>query len=120
MGKGEKREILEPSMSSIGFILSNGREACRLRSKRSGQRTPLCKCAVVLLENNTCINYTHCELLYQKKTTWAFSNKWHHCHDRKNTLGTRGPIPTGHMLNTLWSQTTSNPNVPSGYILGTF
>jgi len=37
----------------------------------------------------------------------------------KNTLGTRGHLPAGHMLNTLWAQTTSNPNVPGGQNLDT-
>ena len=36
------------------------------------------------------------------------------------TLGTRGQIPGGHMLNILWSQTTLDHNVPSNKKLGTF
>ena len=36
------------------------------------------------------------------------------------TLGTRTHIPSGHIVNTLWAQTTCGPNVPSGYILITF
>ena len=37
-----------------------------------------------------------------------------------HTLGTRGRIPGGHMLNILWSQTTLDHNVPSNKKLGTF
>jgi len=35
------------------------------------------------------------------------------------TLGTRGHLPAGRMLNTLWAQTTSNPNVPGGQNMDT-
>jgi len=33
--------------------------------------------------------------------------------------GDRGHLPAGRMLNTLWAQTTSNPNVPGGQNLDT-
>ena len=36
------------------------------------------------------------------------------------SLGTRGQIPSGHMLNILWSQTILNHNVPSDQKSGTF
>jgi hypothetical protein len=32
----------------------------------------------------------------------------------KLSLGTRGSIPSGYMLNTLWAQTIFDHNVPSG------
>jgi hypothetical protein len=41
------------------------------------------------------------------------------CSAKAITLGTRGQISSGYMLNTLWSQTTLDPNVPSDKKLGT-